>query len=96
MRVSVFSWAELKVAQKNGAIGRALPGKVGGGRGLSLSEDPTEIPAGEKKDAVFFCSLWRACVLDFNPFPEDMGRAHTLESVSCHLSPNLQAPFRTL
>lgn len=35
MRVSVFSWAELKVTQKNGEVGRALEGKVGGGRCLS-------------------------------------------------------------
>lgn len=38
MRVSVFSWAELKVTQKNGAVGRALEGKVGGGRCLSGQE----------------------------------------------------------
>lgn len=44
--------------------------------------------------AVLFSSLRRARVLDFHLFPKGTRKAPKLESVSYHLSPNTQTPFR--
>lgn len=86
-------------------LGIHLEVKVGGDRCLGCHKsDQGRLPVRgsyqnstwRRDGCVLFCSLWRACVLDFSLFPEDMKKAHKLESVFCPPLPNTQTPFRML
>lgn len=94
-----------KSASMASTAGQALEVKVGGGRCLGCHKSvqgrlpirgPYQNSTWRRDGCVLSCSLWRACVLNFNLFFEDTRKAYKLKSVSCSPLPNTQTPFRML